>query len=182
MRFLILKNKKVQGLIFGIFFGFLLQKGGVTQYDVMVGQLLLEDFTVMKVMLTAVLVGMWGIYYLRKKNLVEYHLKPFSVGSTVIGAIIFGIGMGILGYCPGTVSGAAAQGNLDALIGGIGGILAGSCIFSNIFPFLNKTILHKGEMGKVRIPELLNIKEGFAVLSVSVLIIISFICFELYGL
>jgi uncharacterized protein len=52
-------------LTFGIAFGFLLQKGGATKYDVIVGQLLLTDFTVLKIMLSAVLVGMIGIYAMK---------------------------------------------------------------------------------------------------------------------
>ena len=62
------KNPTVQlllGLVFGIAFGFLLQKGGVGKYHVLIGVLLLRDFTVMKVMLSAILVGMVGIYALR---------------------------------------------------------------------------------------------------------------------
>jgi hypothetical protein len=46
------------GLLTGILFGFLLQKGGVTKYDVIIGQLLLTDFTVVKIMLSAVITGM----------------------------------------------------------------------------------------------------------------------------
>ena len=55
------KNKTVQlgiGLLIGILFGFLLQRGGVAEYDVILGQLLLTDFTVLKIMLTAAVVGM----------------------------------------------------------------------------------------------------------------------------
>ena len=47
----------ILGLVMGILFGFLLQKGGVTSYHVIVGQLLLKDFTVVKIMLSAVIVG-----------------------------------------------------------------------------------------------------------------------------
>ena len=59
------ENKKIQliiGLIIGIFFGFFLQKGGVTNYNIIIGQLLLTDFTVFKVMLSAVIVGMLGVF------------------------------------------------------------------------------------------------------------------------
>lgn len=61
------KDKGLQivlGLLFGIVFGFLLQKGGVTSYNVIIAQLLLTDFTVMKVMLSAVIVGMIGLTFL----------------------------------------------------------------------------------------------------------------------
>ena len=52
-------------------------------------------------------------------------IKPGSWGSTGIGGIIFGVGLAILGYCPGTSAGAAGQGSLDALVGGVGGMIAG---------------------------------------------------------
>ncbi|MBD3427181.1 MAG: YeeE/YedE family protein [Candidatus Omnitrophica bacterium] len=168
-------NKKMlqllMGFLFGICFGFLLQKGGVTRYDVMIGQLLLEDFRVIKIMLSAILVGMWGIYFLKKAALVELHIKPGAIGSSLIGGLVFGVGMGILGYCPGTVSGAAAQGNLDALFGGIAGLLAGSWIFSRIFPSLNGKILHIGDFGKKNLPEILHIPEWAAMSAVTVVII-----------
>jgi uncharacterized protein len=55
----------IWGLAFGIVFGVLLQKGGATKYDVIIGQLLLKDFTVLKIMLSAVVTGMIGIYAMK---------------------------------------------------------------------------------------------------------------------
>ncbi|MGD8649825.1 MAG: YeeE/YedE thiosulfate transporter family protein, partial [Desulfobacterales bacterium] len=94
------------GLAIGFCFGFLLQKGGVTRYDVIMGQLLLQDWTVVKVILTAILTGMIGIYLLRIPGLAKLHTWSGSFGSTVIGGLIFGVGFAILGYCPGTLAGA----------------------------------------------------------------------------
>jgi len=71
-------NTRVQiilGLLTGIAFGFLLQKGGVTDYGVIIGQLLLTDFTVIKIMLSAVLVGMIGIYAMKSAGLVRLHCR-----------------------------------------------------------------------------------------------------------
>jgi len=159
--FLRLHNKKtVQrgfGLLIGICFGFLLQKGGVTQYDVIIRQLLLEDFTVLKIMLTAMLTGMAGVYVLRTFGIVQLHLKPGSLGSTAVGGLIFGVGFGLLGYCPGTVVGAAAQGSLDALAGGIVGMLIGTSVFAAMYPRLNEKILQRGYFGDITLPELWNI-------------------------
>ena len=114
-------NRTVQlalGLCMGICFGFLLHKGRVTQYDVIVRQLLFEDFTVLKVMLSAVLTGMFGVHVLVKLKIARLHIKPGSLGSVVIGGLIFGAGFAILGYCPGTLMGAVGQGSVDALLGG----------------------------------------------------------------
>lgn len=145
------------GLIFGIIFGFLLQKGGVTRYDVIIGQLLLTDFTVLKVMMSAVITGMVGIYVLKGAGLAQLQPKPGSIGSSVIGGLIFGLGFGILGYCPGTVVGAVGQGSLDALLGGVVGVITGAGLFAAVYPKLEKGILKKGDFGKITIPELLHV-------------------------
>jgi hypothetical protein len=141
------QNKKLQlilGLIIGIIFGFLLQKGGVTDYDVIINQLLLKDFTVIKIMLSATIVGMIGLYILKSLKLIKLHLtKPGSLGSTIPGGLIFGIGFALLGYCPGTVAGAAGQGCLDALFVGIPGIIAGAGLFAAVYPGLQNKILKK---------------------------------------
>ncbi len=68
------------GRSFGILFGFLLHKGGTTKYDVIVGQLLLPDFTVLKIMLSAVVTGMIGIYLMKSPGWIELSLKIGSVG------------------------------------------------------------------------------------------------------
>lgn len=143
------------GLLAGIAFGFLLQRGGVTRYSILVGQLLLIDFTVVKIMLTAALTGMVGIYAMKYRGWVELNPKPGSVGSSIVGGLIFGVGFGILGYCPGTVTGAAAQGSLDALLGGIPGLLIGSGIYAAMYPKLSETILERGSFGKLTIPDLM---------------------------
>ena len=145
------------GLGLGILFGFLLQKGGVTKYDVIIGQLLLEDFTVVKIMLTALITGMIGVHVLRSLGLAELHPKSGSLGSSVIGGLIFGVGFALLGYCPGTVAGAVGNGYLDALLGGVTGALIGAGLFAALYPRLDASILHKGNFGDVTLPQLLKV-------------------------
>lgn len=154
------KNQGIQiglGFLVGIVFGFLLQKGGVTQYDVIIGQLLLTNFTVLKVMLSAVMVGMFGYVVLKETGWIQSHAKEGTIGSNVIGGLIFGAGFALLGYCPGTVAGAVGTGAIDALIGGMIGLFIGSGIFVEIFPKLNKTILQKWPFPAVTIPEFLKL-------------------------
>ena len=99
-------SKILQATLFGLMFGFLLQKGGVAKYHVLEGQLLLQDFTVAKVMLSAILVGMVGIYFLHKIAYTKMHIQPTKIGANILGGLIFGVGFALAGYCPGT--GAAA--------------------------------------------------------------------------
>ncbi|NLW51703.1 MAG: YeeE/YedE family protein [Candidatus Brocadiaceae bacterium] len=159
--------KRVQlvlGLLAGIAFGFLLQKGGVTRYDVIVGQLLFEDFTVLKVMLSAVIVGMVGVHLLRSLGLAELHPKPGSLGATAVGGLLFGLGFGLLGYCPGTVAGAVGNGHLDALVGGVTGMLVGTGLFAVLYPRLQDGILKKGDFGELTIPQFLKVNAWAVVL------------------
>lgn len=159
------------GLGFGIVFGFLLQRGGVTSYDVIVGQLLLEDFTVVKIMLSAVVTGMVGLYAMKALGWVTLVPKSGSVGSNVVGGLIFGVGFGILGYCPGTIPGAVGDGHLDAAVGGLIGILIGCGLFAAAYPRLERTILHKGDFGNVRLPQLFKVNDWAVVVPVAVLIV-----------
>lgn len=172
----------VIGLLVGIGFGFLLQKGGVTKYDVIIGQLLLTDFTVVKIMLSAVVTGMLGVHLLRSLGLAQLHPKPGSVGSAVIGGLIFGIGFGTLGYCPGTMTGAVGHGSLDALFGGIGGILIGAGLFSELYPRLDKSILSKGHFGEITWPEVVKVNPWAIVVPVSIGIVVLLIWMEKSGL
>src|ERR1039457_943018 len=73
----------IAGAMFGLAFGFLLQKGGVGKFHVLIGQLLLQDFTVAKVMLTAIVVGMIGVFTLHHFAKVNLHIKPTRIGSNI---------------------------------------------------------------------------------------------------
>lgn len=132
----------IEGLIIGVIFGFLLQKGGVSKYDVIMGQLRLTDFTVVKIILTAIIVTMLGISFFYPKGKIKVEAKPGSLKNATIGGLIFGIGFGILGYCPGTIAAAIGNGYIDAITGGLIGILLGTIIFARLYTKLkDKNIL-----------------------------------------
>ena len=178
-------NKGIQlviGFSIGIVFGFLLHKGGVTRYDVILGQLLLTDFTVVKVMLSAVIVGKIGVHFLRSLGIAQLHPKPGSIGSSVIGGLIFGVGFGLLGYCPGTLVGAVGQGSLDALFGGVIGLLIGAGLFAELYPALEKGILRKGDFGELTLPQLLKVNPWWVIFPVSLGIMGLLFWLEMSGL
>lgn len=170
------------GLAFGVVFGFLLQKGGATKYDVILGQLLLTDFTVLKIMLSAVVTGMLGIYLMKSFGWVQLYPKSGSFGMNVIGGLIFGIGFAVLGYCPGTIAGAIGNGFLDALVGGVIGIWIGTGLFATLYPKLLKGILAKGDYGDVTLPRLLKVNDWVVVIPAAVLIILVLYWIESAGL
>ena len=83
------------GLITGVVFGFLLQKGRVAKFPVIVGQFLFRDWTVVKVMGTAVVVGAIGVYALVGAGLATLHIKPALLAGVTVGATLFGIGISL---------------------------------------------------------------------------------------
>jgi len=176
------KIQLIMGLGFGIVFGFLLQKGGVTDYEVLMGQLLLNDFTVVKVMMSAVIVGMAGVEILRSMGYVKLHPKPGSAGSSLLGGLIFGSGFGLLGYCPGTMTGAIGEGRLDALAGGVSGVLAGAWLFALLYPRLQHSVLEIGEFGEMTFPVLFKKEPWMIVVPAAILLIGALAVIEMNGL
>ncbi|MEN3939973.1 YeeE/YedE thiosulfate transporter family protein [Prosthecobacter sp. SYSU 5D2] len=145
---------------FGLCFGFLLQKGGVAKYNVLVGQLLLQDFTVVKVMMTAVVVGMAGVLTLHHFAKVNLHIQPLRIGANLIGGLLFGAGFALLAYCPGTGAAALGQGSWDVLFG-MAGLVIGSWIYAELSTRLQATVEKWGDKGKVTLPELFHLPRSF---------------------
>lgn len=162
----------------GCAFGFLLQKGGVAKFDILLGVLLLQNFVVVKVMASAVVVGMLGFHLLERRGLVKAQIVDAAYGSNVLGGLLFGVGFAALAYCPGTDAAAVGQGNYDALVG-IGGLLLGSYLFA--------LASRRGELSSwgARGPETLHGKVGVSrgsVVAVLALVMVSgLVLLELYG-
>lgn len=147
----------ILGLLFGVIFGFLLQKGGVAKYHILLGVLLLEDFTVVKVMLSAIIVGSIGIFGLHSLGLVQLHIKPTRYAANIVGGLVFGVGFALIGYCPGTGAAALGQGNWDA-IAGIAGLMIGSYLFAEMSGWLGKTLMKVGNKGELMLPEVVGVR------------------------
>ena len=174
-------SELVYGFVTGIMFGFFLQKGRVIRYDKQIGALRLIDMTIVKFMFTTILVAMVGVYLLKDLGLAKLSLKPTILGANIIGGIVFGIGWGLLGYCPGTQLGALGEGRWDAFWG-ILGMLVGAGIFAEFYPALKKTVLTWGDLGKITIPQILGVNHWFIIAAFVILGILMFRWFEKKGL
>ena len=120
-------------VLFGFAFGFLLQHAGVNRNDVITGMAQMQDWTVAKVMGLAVGVGAPLIAVMVELGVAGLHVKPVMTGGLIWGGLLFGFGMAVLGYCPGTMTVSAGQGSLDAWVGIVGG-LAGGLVFTLLYP------------------------------------------------
>lgn len=174
-------NILVFGLITGILFGICLQKGEVVRYDRQLGALRLLDMTIVKFMLSTVLVGMVGVYLLKDLGLAKLSVKTTILGANILGGLIFGLGWGLLGYCPGTAMAAIGEGRWDALWG-ILGMLAGAALYAESYPFMKKTVLTWGDFGKITLPELTGLNHWLIILAFIAAAITLFRWFEKKGL
>jgi hypothetical protein len=169
----------VLGFLFGIVFGFLLQKGGVAKFEILIGVLLLEDYTVIQVMLSAIVVGMAGILTMNALGLVKLELKPTRYGPNIIGGLIFGLGFALSAYCPGTGAAALGQGNFDALAV-MTGMVLGSYLYALSSETLNQTIGQWGNRGEATLPDLVSVPRplfvsGFWIVLVAALVTLAFL-------
>ena len=166
-------------LFIGIGFGFLLERGGFGSARKLAAQFYLRDLTVFKVMFTAIITAMAGLFWLSWIGFLDLslvHLNETYLVPQIVGGLVFGVGFVMGGYCPGTSCVAAATGKLDALVH-IGGMLAGIFLFGEAYPafagFYNSTSL-----GAVTIQQLFGISYNAAVAGVILLALGGFMLSE----
>ena len=140
------------GLITGILFGFFLQKGQVAKFHVILGQLLFRDWTVVKIMGTAIAVGTIGVNILVAAGMASLHIQTASMPRVLIGGALFGIGMAVFGLCPGTSVAACGEGHRDAMVGVVG-MLCGAAAYVAFFPNLQSFFTKFPDYGKVTLPQ-----------------------------
>ncbi len=171
----------IEGLIIGIIFGFFLQRARVDKYDIQVGAMLLEDMTIFKFMLPAIIVATIGIYTMIDFGLVELDVKPTILGVNIIGGILFGMGWAIFGLCPGTAGGALGEGAVDAIYG-IVGMFIGAALFAYLYPYINMHLMDIGDYGQITLPEVLNISHWYVISGFIIVAISTLVFFEKKGL
>ena len=140
----------IYGVITGILFGFLLQKAQVLRYDKQLGALRLIDMTIVKFMLSAIVVASIGVYLFKDLGVILLSIKSTSIGAQVVGGLLFGVGWGLLGYCPGTAAGAIGEGRIDGLWGVLG-MLCGGAVHAMLYPFMKVHIISIGNYGKLSV-------------------------------
>ena len=160
-------NDQILGLVTGLFFGFLLQKGRVLRFEKQVGAMLLKDMTILKFMLSAIIVGMVGVELMSGAGIITMSHKPMNVGALLVGGALFGAGWAVMGYCPGTSMGALGEGRWHAIFA-IAGMVTGASIYAELYPFFKSTVLSWADYGKIGLPEALGVSPW--------VVIIVFVC------
>jgi uncharacterized protein len=168
----------VAGILTGLAFGFLLQKAHVTRYSVILGQFLFKDFTVLKVMLTAIVTGAIGIYAMYGAGYIQHlHIKTAALAATTLGGLIFGVGMALLGYCPGTGVAAIGEGSRHAIAGLIG-MIAGAALYAETMPYFQNTLLKAADYGKVSLADITGVSPWVFIAALAAISGIIFVIIE----
>ncbi len=170
-------NLLLYGLITGIVFGFLLQKAHVLRYDKQIGALRLQDFTIVKFMLSSVIVSMVGLYLFHDLGFVKLSIKTAVLGSNILGGLIFGIGWAFVGYCPGTAVGALGEGRWDAAPALIG-MLLGAALYAEVYPAMKETVMTWGNLGKITLHGVLGTSHWVVIIVLVLLFVGLFSWFE----
>ncbi|MBL8663615.1 MAG: YeeE/YedE family protein [Candidatus Odyssella sp.] len=131
------------GLAMGAVFGFALEKSRVFEPGVIVGQMQLRSFIMLKVFLTAVATGLVVLAALHGFGFAKLFPKATIFGADIVGGLVLGAGITLAGACPGTVLAQIGAGYRDAWFTLIGG-LAGALTFSYLEPALNPILLSGG--------------------------------------
>lgn len=126
-------NIAITGLGSGILMGIILHKAKMLNYDEQVSSMIFKKMTLLKFYMAAQLTSLLTLSALRILGYIHVDHDSFNWFNAVIGGLIFGIGWGVLGYCPGTCCGAVGSGKIDGIFG-ILGMLIGSTLYAFIFP------------------------------------------------
>ena len=154
----------IVAFLIGIGFGFFLERAGFGNGRKLAAQFYGYDLTVFKVMFTAIVTAMLGLYYLSVIGLVDLSLvyvSPTYLLPQIAGGLLLGFGFVIGGYCPGTSCVAASTGKIDGmvyLLGIVAGILVFGEAFSLVEGFYNSTA-----MGSITLPAVTGMSYGMIV-------------------
>lgn len=124
----------VAPLLIGFGFGWVLQKGKLGRYETIVNVFRLTDLTVVKFLVSGLLVAVLGIQSLSALGLAgDLPVPQTYVLGNLVGGLVFGAGMALAGFCPGTVAAGAGEGRLDYLIAGSAGLVTGALLFGALY-------------------------------------------------
>jgi uncharacterized membrane protein YedE/YeeE len=154
----------IVAVLLGIAFGWFLERGGMGNARKLAGQFYLTDLSVLKLMFSAILTAMLGLFWLSWAGLLDLtrvYVPETFIAPQLVGGVVFGIGFAVGGLCPGTSCVAAATGRRDGLAL-VGGMLAGVFVFGEAFPVV-QGFAESTARGAWTLPEALRLSHGTVV-------------------
>lgn len=164
------------GLAMGAVFGLALEKSRVFEPGMIVGQMQLRNFIMLKVFLTAVATGAVVLAVLHGAGLVTLHVKATVYAANIVGGLLLGGGIALAGACPGTILAQVGVGYRDAVFTLLGGI-AGAVAFSYAEPALAPVLLTGGP-GKLTFADLAGLPYWVLALALAAALLVALYALE----
>ena len=161
-------------LALGVGFGFALERAGFGSARKLTAVFYLHDMAVVKVMFTAIVTAMAGLFVLSAAGLLdlaELYVEPTAFAAQIVGGLLFGAGFIVGGYCPGTSIAAAATGRKDGfafLLGMLAGVLA----YAELTPGIEGWI-KASTQGEMTLPALTGIGMGWWTLAFVAILVLA---------
>lgn len=160
-------------LLLGFLFGWMLHKAGLTHYERIVGVYRLRDLAMVQFMLA----GLVTAAVLLQASVDLGLARPLPVPPTfllanLVGGLLFGAGMATSGYCTGTVAAQIGEGRLDALLGGLPGLLAGALLFGLLEPHVMPVLARTAVLGRTSLPVLLGVNPWLVIVVFGELVVL----------
>jgi len=165
--------------VIGIAFGWFLERAGFGSAKKLVSQFYLNDLAVFKVMFTAIVTAMLGVFYLGWMGVLDLqllYLPDTNLWPQLVGGLVLGFGFVIGGYCPGTSMVAIATGKIDALFF-VAGVLFGVFAIGEAFPLV-RGFYESGNFGRLTLPEVFHLPYGVVVFLVTLMALGGFVLAE----
>lgn len=166
------------GVLMGIVFGFALEKSRVFEPGIIVGQMQMRNFIMIKVFLTAVATGAVVLAVLHGFGYVKLAPKAALYSADIIGGLILGAGIALAGACPGTTLAQIGAGYRDAIFTLLGGI-AGAVAFSYAQPVLSKSFLAQGG-GKIIFSDLAGVPYWMGAIALAAACVVILVALEIW--
>lgn len=158
----------VISMLLGFAFGFVLERSGFGSPKKISAVWYGTDFAVIRVMFSALItamVGLFGLHYLGLLDLSLVYINPTNLWPQFVGALIFGVGFAVGGFCPGTSAASAATGRIDAMIFLLG-FVAGLGVFAESFPLV-ESFYNSSDLGRTLLSDWLGVPPGVVVFGIT---------------
>jgi hypothetical protein len=166
-------------LLIGVAFGWLLQKAGLSRYDRIVNVFRFRDLTVLKFLLSALVTAAIGVQILHAFHPgVDVPVPTTYVVGNVVGGAVFGVGMALSGFCPGTVAAGVGEGRLDYLFPGGLGLYTGTIVYGLNYERIMPALSRWGRMGAVTFADVFHVEPWLVIALFAELSLLTFYLVE----
>ena len=166
-------------ILIGFAFGWLLQKAGLSRYDRIVNVFRFEDFAVIKFLLSALVTAAVGLRLLAAAGYATSVPIPATyLAGNLLGGLVFGVGMALSGFCPGTVAAGAGEGRLDYVIPGGLGLFTGAVLYGFAYERVMPALSSWGRVGAVTFADVLRVEPWLVIVFFAELALLVFYVIE----